>query len=197
MANKCLYWKEQSTLVVSDVHLGKASHFQKAGLPIPSLIGHEDLNAIAKVIFDIRPKTVIFLGDLFHSNYNEEWNWFKTWMDHFPETQFKLVIGNHDQAILPMLPENLDAIEEWFEPPFLFTHEPVEEMKKDLFYVSGHLHPGVVIKGKGRQYAKLPCFWKKKNQLIMPAFGNLTGAMKMPTKGAEIYAIFENEIVRI
>jgi hypothetical protein len=31
----------------------------------------------------------------------------------------------------------------------------------------------------------------------MPAFGNLTGAMKMPTKGAEIYAIFENEIVKI
>lgn len=196
-ADKTLYWEELDALIISDVHLGKASHFQKSGLPIPAILGHEDLNQIAKLIFDQKPKQVIFLGDLFHSHYNEEWHWFVKWMQHFPEVHFTLVEGNHDQSILPQLPENLNACSKFEEKNILLTHEPLEEIKPNTFNIAGHIHPGVLLRGKGKQSAKLPCFWMNAQQLIMPAFGNLTGAVKMPVAKARIFGILGDELLEI
>ena len=110
-SNNCLFWEELGALIISDWHLGKASHFQKSGVPIPSILGHEDLNQIAKIIFDQTPEHVIFLGDLFHSNQNAEWTWFIKWMDHFPDVKFTLVEGNHDRYIMPLLPQKLESTE--------------------------------------------------------------------------------------
>jgi DNA ligase-associated metallophosphoesterase len=197
MANRCILWINESTLILSDLHLGKASHFQKSGLPIPSIKGHEDLNRIANVIFDTRPDKVIFLGDLFHSATNEEWNWFTTWMEHFPDLKFILVEGNHDTDILNDIPKNLSTTAEYEKDQIIFTHEPLNPVPEGLFNIAGHNHPGVVIKGKGRQSLKLPCFWEVKNLLILPAFGNLTGSVKMPTKNARHYAIAEDQIFKV
>ena len=177
--------------------MGKASHFQKSGLPLPSILGHEDLNEIAKIIFDQKPQRVIFLGDLFHSKYNDEWSWFLKWMDHFPEVNFLLIEGNHDRSIMPMLPHNLEATDLLEHNSIQLTHEPIEKLDETKFNICGHIHPGVVLRGKGRQSIKLPCFWIGKNQLIMPAFGNLTGAVKMSQKNSEIFAVFENELLKV
>ncbi len=196
-ANKSLFWQDLNALIISDVHLGKASHFQKSGLPLPSILGHEDLNEIAKIIFEQKPQQVIFLGDLFHSKYNDEWSWFLKWMEHFPEVQFTLVEGNHDKSIMPHLPDNLIATDILEHDNIQLTHEPIESPCKSKFNICGHIHPGVVLRGKGRQSIKLPCFWIGKTQLIMPAFGNLTGAVKMSKKNAEIFAVFENQLLEL
>ena len=196
-ANKSLFWQDLNALIISDVHLGKASHFQKSGLPLPSILGHEDLNEIAKIIFEQKPQQVIFLGDLFHSKYNDEWTWFLKWMDHFPDVKFILITGNHDQGIMPMLPENLEATDLLEHNSIQLTHEPIKKIGETKFNICGHIHPGVVLRGKGRQSIKLPCFWIGKKQLIVPAFGNLTGTMKMSKKNAEVFAVFENELLEL
>ena len=131
-ANKTLFWEDLDALIISDVHLGKASHFQKSGLPIPAILGHEDLNQIAKIIFDQNPSHVIFLGDLFHSNQNEEWSWFIKWLDHFPKVKFTLVEGNHDRSIMPFLPKNLEATGLLEHQNILLTHEPLEALLKKI-----------------------------------------------------------------
>ena len=33
---KAIYWEDTSSLILSDVHVGKLNHFQKNGIPIPS-----------------------------------------------------------------------------------------------------------------------------------------------------------------
>jgi metallophosphoesterase superfamily enzyme len=77
------------------------------------------------------------------------------------------------------------------------THEPLQNVDADKFNIAGHVHPGTILKGRGRQSIKLPCFWMYKNQLIMPAFGNLTGAVRMPKVKATVYAVFENELLEL
>ena len=37
-SEKGLFWEEQHALIISDVHLGKAGHFRKHGVPIPRQI---------------------------------------------------------------------------------------------------------------------------------------------------------------
>jgi len=54
------------------------------------------------------------------------------------------------------------------------VHDAVEK-PTNSFIISGHIHPGVFIKGRGKQRIKLPCFQVTENQLILPAFSLFTG----------------------
>ena len=42
-AERCIFWEEQSALIVSDLHLGKTGHFRKAGIAVPQSVFKEDL----------------------------------------------------------------------------------------------------------------------------------------------------------
>ena len=39
-ASKAFYWHEERALVLADVHLGKAGHFRKHGVPIPRQVSY-------------------------------------------------------------------------------------------------------------------------------------------------------------
>jgi metallophosphoesterase superfamily enzyme len=64
-------------------------------------------------------------------------------------------------------------------------------------WISGHLHPGIKIQGKGRQRIILPCFVKYTNQLVLPAFGTFTGLHLITSKTPKIIAIAENELIQV
>ena len=81
--------------------------------------------------------------------------------------------------------------------PFLLTHIPKEE-KTELYNLAGHIHPGVVMKGKAKQYLKLPCFFFSDWQGIVPAFGDFTGLYKMTAKGNDqVYVVSGEKVVRV
>ncbi len=95
-ARKSMFWVENRTLILSDLHLGKAGHFRKNGIPIPTEVHQSDLQIISSLIVEYEPLTVIFLGDLFHSEYNKEWGSFSTWLGQYLNIDMVLVRGNHD-----------------------------------------------------------------------------------------------------
>ena len=79
---------------------------------------------------------------------------------------------------------------------FLLTHHPTE--KEDFFNFSGHIHPGIILRGLGLQSLKLRCFFQKSNQMILPAFGEFTGKFIMkPEEDHSVYAIAGNEVILI
>ncbi|MCH8494168.1 MAG: metallophosphoesterase [Balneolales bacterium] len=43
------------------------------------------------------------------------------------------------------------------------------------FTISGHIHPGIRMKGYAKQSLMLPCFHLSKNGFLLPAFGTFTG----------------------
>src|SRR5256886_12255001 len=61
-----LLWKEQSLLVVSDLHLEKGSSFATRGVLLPPYDTVATLGRLAAVIARHDPRTVIALGDSFH-----------------------------------------------------------------------------------------------------------------------------------
>ena len=63
-----IYWVEKSMLLISDVHLGKVSHFRKFGAAVPQQAVQKNFTAMDTAIAFFRPKTVVFMGDLFHSS---------------------------------------------------------------------------------------------------------------------------------
>lgn len=171
---KAIYWEDNSSLILSDVHVGKLNHFQKNGIPIPSDGSKENLINIKNLIHEYDPNHVYILGDLFHSSYNKEWD---DWIIYFSKSNvmFTLILGNHDQYDSKKLwDSNITLVNELIIDPFLFTHYPEKEI--DQFNICGHVHPAVKLRGLGRQYMKLNCFYISDNQLILPAFGTFTGS---------------------
>jgi len=195
LSEKALYLPQYHTLFISDVHLGKSAHFRKNGIPLTEAPQHYDLEILQRLFESYNPNRVIFLGDLFHSKYNESWNSAKSVLKKFQKIEFILIKGNHDiltdlqyaQAKIQVIPHME------LQSKILFSHEPMNEK---LFNVHGHLHPAIQLAGKGRQKLVLPCFWRGKNYLAMPGFGNTTGLFKIkPKLGDEVYAITPNEII--
>lgn len=191
-----IFWVEKSMLLISDVHLGKVAHFRKFGAAVPQKAVHKNFILLDEIVNHFQPFQICFLGDLFHSSLNKEWQLFENWVKKTP-SEIILIAGNHD-IIAPEKFEGLDIsiFQELILDRFLLTHHPEE--RKDLFNFCGHIHPAITLKGFGRQQLRLPCFFKKENQLIFPAFGTFTGThILKPKKGDEVFAIVENEVVKI
>ena len=90
----------------------------------------------------------------------------------------------------------MEVHDELVNAPFLFTHYPVSE--SGHFNMAGHVHPGVRLGGSGGQRLRLPCFYKSKDSLILPAFGAFTGKHTIrPTKEDQVFAIADGEVLPI
>src|SRR5437879_1769403 len=175
LPQKAIYWKQQQALIAADVHLGKVGHFRKSGIAVPRNMEQSDLATLSDLIFEYRPEKLIFLGDLFHSNINADWEWFRWWRQQFPKLEIILIRGNHDiihdQYYLDL---NIALHDQLLTGPFLMLHHPLSEtelQQNDAYAFCGHIHPGVSLKGRGRQSITIPCFAFGNKQAVLPSFG--------------------------
>lgn len=191
---RAIYWKRLKTLILSDMHIGKTAHFRRHGIPISDDVLKNDLNRLESLIGFYKPEQLVIVGDLFHAEANTNMEYFFEWRQGFSFIDFVLIKGNHDRlsdywmSKLKLIVKNQHAL-----GPFLFVHDP-DETAKNQYLISGHIHPGVSIKGRGRQRIKLPCYTVTERQLILPAFSEFTGLnSRFIDKKANFYAFTSNE----
>jgi DNA ligase-associated metallophosphoesterase len=191
-----LYREEKGQLLVSDLHLGKISHFRKHGAAVPLQASDRNFQRLDDLIRTFRPQAIVFLGDLFHSHMNREWDFFTAWVNTCP-ADLLLVEGNHD--ILGHRPfENIGirVCPTLFSEPFTYSHHPLKTFEG--YNICGHIHPAVRLKGAGRQSLRVPCFYIRNRQLILPAFGAFTGSHIMEIEtGDSVYGLAEDSIIPI
>ncbi len=191
-----LFWKEKSMLLISDVHLGKVSHFRKFGAAVPQKAIQKNFELLDEVVTFFQPESIIFMGDLFHSSLNKEWGLFEKWTAQIT-SEMILVVGNHD-IISPVKYEDLgiEVVSEIQSEGFLLTHHPEE--RKGFFNFCGHIHPAIRLSGMGRQSVRLRCFFKSEAQLLLPAFGEFTGSYTMePEKNCQIFALLGDTVLPV
>lgn len=197
LRERALWIPELKTLLIADLHFGKASHFRKSGIPIPEPIHALDLIRLESLHQDLRPVHTYFLGDLFHSVWNEQWEILNQFLEQFGGTQFHLVLGNHDILSPAAYRQSILRIHE--KPltigKLILSHEPMEVCPTDLVNICGHIHPGVLLKGKARQAVRIPCFHWSGQTLILPSFGNFTGmALIQPKESDQIWGISSEKV---
>ena len=198
LPEKAIWWKERQLLMLADLHLGKANHFRKAGVPLPHAPNQTNLEKLITLLQVWSPDRVMFLGDLFHSHYNSEWESFGQVLSNFPQMKFELIQGNHDimsdyqyEKINLKVHKTPLAVEN-----FILSHEPLEDFTG--YNLAGHIHPGVRMRGRGRQSLRLPCFFFGKSQGLLPAFGALTGTHPLkPRKEDQVFVITEGKIIKV
>lgn len=197
LPQKAMFRPNKMQLILSDVHLGKATHFRKQGLPLPENSHLKDIDKLHFLIDKWEPKTVLILGDLFHSDYNKEWLWFKSLLQQYFYIEFILIEGNHDILENDQYSmQNLLKAELLEDEHFVFSHLPLKDEGK--LNVCGHVHPGIRIEGIAKQAEKLPCFYLSKTHFILPAFGYLTGLFILEKEVDSTYfLITTNEVIRM
>lgn len=170
-----LYWPAQDALLVSDLHLEKASALAAGGQMLPPYDSIATLEAVSELCRRFRPATIISLGDNFHDDEGEarladsaaslltqlacdaKWVW---------------ITGNHDRAVAGKWGGM--AVSELQIAGIALRHEA---QPNDITpEISGHFHPKLRQMLRGRMVARR-CFVKSTRKLIMPAFGSLTGGL--------------------
>ncbi len=193
-------WEERSYLLIADLHLGKAAHFRKNGIPVPMGVTDANWDRLISLLLDFQPDRVLFLGDLFHSSHNAVCEEFGDIVQQFKQISFELVVGNHD-ILDPGFYEKKEI--KLHQPdlklgPFLFSHFPADWQSTEHYNIAGHLHPSVRLRGNSRQSMRLPCFYFGRTNGILPAFGLFTGTATIhPKKADKVFVIVGDKVVKV
>ena len=197
---KAIWIESLSSLLVADLHFGKATHYRKSGIPVPELVHELDWIRLSRLHEEFCPANTYFLGDLFHSDWNDQWAYLNQFLTQIKTTEFHLVKGNHDvlspaayqQSILKIHKEPLTI------GNLMLSHEPIKSVPIGMLNICGHIHPGIRLAGKARQAITLPCFFQSESQLLLPAFGNFTGlALVRPERHHKVWAIANEKIIPV
>ncbi|GAA3976727.1 ligase-associated DNA damage response endonuclease PdeM [Pedobacter ginsengiterrae] len=196
--HKAMFWPKKQALILADLHLGKAAHFRKNGIPVPTQIGQNDLARLSFLLELYKPKQVIIVGDLVHAGHNNEVKAFKQLTGKFAETEFLLVKGNHDRISEELIAEmGIDHVCNTYQiENIFFNHIHSENDLKPT--ISGHLHPGISLMLPTKKHIRLPCFVVGNHQLILPAFSEFTGLYTAKIfENASYYAVHDSGIINI
>jgi DNA ligase-associated metallophosphoesterase len=200
-ADRTIFWEEKKALILSDLHLGKSGHFRKNGIGIPQNMFQEDLHRLLHNIQHFKAQEIIVVGDLFHSHNNKEHDLFLRWRSDIADVDIHLIMGNHD--ILGIDWYNRAQIQlhndVLLKDGFAFTHDMANIVISDAhYYFSGHIHPGVVMKGQGKQVLRFPCFHFSPTQAVLPAFGRFTGIHPIATEKEDtVFVLADNNIFKL
>lgn len=66
------------------------------------------------------------------------------------------------------------------------------------YEIAGHLHPAVRLEGRGRDRLRVPCFWVRPTQCVLPAFGGFTGSGRIrPLDADRIFVVGEGQVMEV
>jgi uncharacterized protein len=170
-----LYWPDERTLLVADLHLEKASFYASRGRMLPPYDSTDTLAALIDAIETSGATRVVALGDSFHDaggpdrlslaarttlsllTRDLDWLW---------------ITGNHDHDSAATLGGR--ALVETRIAGIVLRHEAVPD--DSGAEISGHFHPKVRVVTRGRDIVRR-CFALTQTKLVLPAFGALTGGL--------------------
>lgn len=202
LPERALYWPGASTLVVADLHWGKASTFRAAGIPIPIGTTSDDLARLDSALQRTSARRMVVLGDLFHAKAGRVASHtlaeLRRWRSLAGTFEILLVRSNHDRhSGDPPNDLQINCVNSpAFVPPFIFRHEPGDV--DGAYTLAGHVHPGLTLVGRGLQRETLPCFLVGQRGAIIPAFGSFTGfGAVQPVPGDRAFVVAEDEVLEV
>ena len=178
LTGRAAFLPASKSLIVADLHLGKAATFRQRGLAVPEGSNASDLCRLRSIVDLKRPKQLVIAGDLFHSADGLSSSIVELFQEWLCKLKLPVILteGNHDRRSLfahyrfpidvsPLL--KIDGL--------TITHDP-NDLWVGEYGMAGHLHPGIRIKEAPRQSIKIAGFLVRRSKhLILPAFSEFTG----------------------
>ncbi|MEJ0064718.1 MAG: ligase-associated DNA damage response endonuclease PdeM [Caulobacteraceae bacterium] len=172
-----LWLEDERLLVVADLHLEKGSAYAARGQMLPPYDTRETLARLTAEVAQLRPHTILLLGDTFHDGgaearlHDEDVRALTTIA---AVADLVWIVGNHDADGPRMLPGRTAVA--WSVAGLSLVHEPAPMPRHGE--VAGHLHPAARIKGRVGSVRRR-CFVTDGERLVMPAFGAFAGGLNV------------------
>jgi DNA ligase-associated metallophosphoesterase len=201
LPGRALHCPAEAAVVVADVHLGKAASFRALGVPVPAGTTAANLAALSALLVTTGAQRLVVLGDLFHAapaHGEARRAALSRWRERHAAVTVVLVEGNHDaRAGRPDAALGIEVVDEpWPLGGVLLAHHPVFVAGQTV--LAGHLHPCVRLWGRANDGVRLPCFWLRPGQVILPAFGDFTGGATIAREpGDRVVAVVEDRLVEV
>lgn len=197
LPQKALYWPAEQTLMVADIHFGKAASFRALGVPVPRGTTSENLAALDALLAAHPTRRIVFLGDFLHARAGQAPATLAAmlaWRGRHPDLELVLVRGNHDRhAGDPPRELGMTVVNEPFAcGPFALCHHP--GLATAGYVVAGHQHPVYHLR-RGRESLRLPCFVLGQHGAILPAFGAFTGGHSLIPQVTDRVFVVAEELV--
>jgi len=201
LPEKALFLPESRTLLVADVHIGKALSFRRLGVPVPSGTTSETLAVLSDLVRRWDARSIVFLGDFLHSRHVQDSATMlalNEWRTLHATLEMTLVRGNHDdRAGDPPSHLNIQCVDEpLIHQSLALCHHP--QIVAGRYVLAGHLHPCAGIGGAARDWHRLPCFWFARDVAVLPAFGAFTGMHQIRAGGGErVFVVTPERVVEL
>jgi len=178
LPQQAVHWPVRRTVFVADLHLGKEHAFGRQGIPIPAGSSEATLARLDTLLRITHAERLVVLGDLMHAAPEADESWLgslSTFLDEHRELDVRVCAGNHDREAGRT---RIDARVRWHaEPivdgPFVLQHHPGEDARG--YVLCGHVHPTFMLGRSRRDALRVPAFWFRPGQAVLPAFGGFTG----------------------
>ncbi len=197
LPQRAAWLPEHGTMLVADVHIGKAVAFRRLGVPVPRGTTGETLARLQQLVDHTRAEHVIVLGDLLHSRKGlaaQTLSQVERWRGEHPGLRITLVRGNHDdRAGDPPQAWGIECVDGPLRLAGLaLLHEPAAV--PGAYAIGGHVHPCAWV-GSRHDRLRLPCFHFGPEVAVLPAFGAFTGmhAVKQ-AEGDRVFVIAGDEV---
>jgi len=199
LPERAVYWEKAAMLLIADVHLGKASTFRSAGIPIPEGHDQEDLTRLSNLLKTYSIQQLVVLGDWIHAEIGMQPHLIATinqWRNAHEQLTIHWVPGNHDRAVHDLATTwNMELCNrQQKHPPFIFQHHP--DPSASGATIAGHIHPCFTPTLGGKRGPRMPCFVFQQHCAILPAFGSFVGGCNWQRSAGEaIYLIVDNNVI--
>jgi len=201
LAEKAVWWPAQRSLMVADLHIGKAVTFRSLGVPVPRGTTSETLRALDTMIARWQPRRIIFLGDFLHAaqaHAPATSGALSGWRARHAGLAITLVRGNHDdRAGDPPTKLGIEVVDEPLRIDGLaLCHHP--RPQAGAYTLAGHLHPCVSLHGRANDRLRLPCFHFGAEVGVLPAFGSFTGMHPIRREvGDRVYVVSDSGVAAL
>ncbi|MEN5302193.1 ligase-associated DNA damage response endonuclease PdeM [Pseudomonas sp. TWI628] len=191
LADKAIYWPARRTLLVADVHIGKAASYRALHQPVPRGTTAATLARLETLLNSYDCEQLIILGDFLHARAALSPGTLASlhaWRSRHRAVKMVLVRGNHDRhAGDPPAELRIEVRDEpLLLAPFALQHDPTPHPSHPV--LAGHVHPVYVLRGRARQRLRLPCFLIDAQVSLLPAFGEFTGGWRVePGSGTRVF----------
>jgi DNA ligase-associated metallophosphoesterase len=176
-ASGALWLEAERALVVADLHLEKGSAYAARGQLLPPYDTRETLARLAAEAAQLRPRTIVLLGDTLHDSKAEDRlgaEDARAVATLAAVAELIWIVGNHDRDG----PRRLagQSAPAWRGSGLDFIHEPQGAPRHGE--VAGHLHPCARVKGRVGSVRRR-CFVTDGERMILPAFGAYAGGLNV------------------
>lgn len=209
LSERAVWLPGHRTLLVADVHIGKAASFRRWGVPVPRGTTTDSLERLGALVDAHRAERVVVLGDFLHSaraHNASTLGALARWRAGRAALAMTLVRGNHDErAGDPPASLGIELVDEPWRSHGLgalaLCHHP--QAVEGAYALAGHWHPCSSIGGRAGDHLRLPCYWfgdpadgPERAVGILPAFGAFTGMHPIDAAGRDrVWLIGDGRVV--